>query len=255
MNRFDLACALAKQGGEICLKWFGGKNVVTKKSDTDIVLTADLEAEKFILGEIRKLFPDDAILSEEAGETGKQSSVRWIVDPLDGPVNFNAGIPFFCCAVGVEEKGKMVAAAVYDPITQELYTAERGNGAFLNGNEIHVSPNKNLRASLISSMSRFKDEKAQEQGMRDFQNVLRHCRSIRIRGCTMIDLCQVGRGVFDGFIKIYGAYEDCAVGTLIVEEAGGHISDYDNNPWGPNSKNIVASNGAVHTALLKALGG
>lgn len=229
--------------------------MVTQKSETDVVLTADLEAEKFILGEIKKHFPDDAILSEEAGETGKKSSFRWIVDPLDGTVNFHAGIPFFCCAIGVEEDGKMIAAAVYDPITQHLYTAERGKGAFLNGDKLHASPNENLRTSLISSMSRFKDDKAQEQGMRDFHTILRHCRSIRIRGCTMLDLCQVARGVFDGFIKIYGAYEDCAPGILFVEEAGGQVTDYDGQPWNPDSKNFVASNGKVHKALLKALQG
>jgi myo-inositol-1(or 4)-monophosphatase len=223
------------------------------KSDTDVMLTADTEAEKFILGEIQKHFPDDAILSEEAGNVGTDANVRWIVDPLDGTVNFAAKIPFFCTAIGIEENGVMTVAVVYDPFRKELFTAERGKGAFKNGKKVTVSGNANLKKSIISVMSRFRNEEEQSRGAREFQSILRACRTVRVRGSTMIDMCLVASGSFDGFVKIFGAYEDVAVGTLIIEEAGGKMTDDLGKPWNQQTKHLVASNGILHEELLKAL--
>jgi myo-inositol-1(or 4)-monophosphatase len=253
MDRFTLAKRLAEEGGAICLKWFGKENMVKNKSETDVVTSADLEAEKHILSEIRKYFPDDAILSEEAGETGKKSKIRWIIDPLDGTVNFAAGLPYFACTIGIEENGVMIAAAVFDPITNDLYTAEHGKGAFMNDKRLSVSTNNNLRKSIVSSMSRWNNGPDLERGVREFGNILRHCRTLRIRGCSMLDLCFVANGALDGFLKVNGSYEDFATGALIVEEAGGRVTDDHGNPWGTGTKSIVASNGKLHAALLKAL--
>jgi myo-inositol-1(or 4)-monophosphatase len=253
MQRIDLAKTMAKEAGEILLQWFDRENEVTMKSDTDVMLTADTEAEKYILGEIQKHFPGDAILSEEAGNVGKSSAVRWIVDPLDGTVNFAAKIPFFCTAIGIEENGIMTGAVVFDPFRKELFVAERGKGAFKNEKRISVSENSNLKKSIVSAMSRFRNEEEQSRGAKEFLNILHACRTIRVRGSTMIDMCLVASGSFDGFVKIFGAYEDVAVGTLIIQEAGGKVTDDLGKTWNQQTKHLVASNGILHEELLKAL--
>jgi myo-inositol-1(or 4)-monophosphatase len=254
MDRFSLAKALVIKAGKLILKWYGKENEIIEKGEKDFTLTADLEAEKLLLDEINKYFPDDSILSEEAGDFKNGSEYRWIIDPLDGTANFKANIPYFCTTMAIEMIGQIVVSVVYDPIHNNLFSAQRGQNAFLNGNQIYVSSESNINNFLISySTSNHKSAEVIDLGAGLYRNVLHNCRAIRLQGSSILDLCHVAMGTFDGLIKVGANYWDFAPGCLIVEEAGGIVTSLSSDSWNRETNNIVASNNSAHNEFLKIL--
>lgn len=254
MDRITLAQNLAKVAGDVLLRWYHKENMVITKGEKDFALSADIEAEKSILSGIHTHFPTDTVLSEEAGVTSGVSTFRWIVDPLDGTANFKAKIPYFCSSIAIEKNGEVVIAVVYDPLRKNLYVAEKGHSAYLNGERIHVSVENIVSQYLISySTSKHKSQEVISQGSSMFKNALKHCRAVRLQGSSVLDLCYLASGSFDGLLKVGANYWDYAAGCLIAEEAGGKVTSIDGKPWGPTTENIIGSNNRQHSALVSAL--
>jgi len=254
MERKEVGENIVKKAGKILLEYFEKENVVKNKGKRDFVLDADFEAEKLILNTLQKEFPQDSILSEESDEIRGNSGYRWVVDPLDGTANFKARIPYFCVSIGLEREGKLTMAFVYNPIADDFYFSEKNKGAFLNGKRIKVSSTKQLIKFLISySTSNHKTPKVIELGANSFRKILDNCRAIRLRGSSILDLCNLANGVFDGLIKVGASYWDFAPGCLIIEEAGGKVTDFEGKKWSSKTKNLLASNGIRHEELLKIL--
>lgn len=254
MDRRIVGEVLVKEAGKIVLGYFGKLNKEKKKGEKDFTLDADFEAEKLIINKLTKEFPEDGILSEEAEEIRGSSDYRWIVDPLDGTANFKSRIPYFCVSIGVEKDDKLIMAFVYNPLTKNFYFAEKNKGSFLNGEKIKVSSTKSLIKFLFSySTSNHKNPKVVELGANTFKKILNNCRAIRLRGSSILDLCNLANGTFDGLVKVGASYWDFAPGCLIVEEAGGKATDFDGKKWGIKTENLLVSNNVKHEGLLKLL--
>jgi len=243
----------ALAGGEVLRRHFGGSFAIAYKGDLDLVTEADTESERVIVNILRRRAPDAAILGEEGGEQGPASDSRYLVDPLDGTTNFAHGYPFFSVSVALERRGELVAAAVYDPIREELFTAEKGQGAFLNGRRLRVSTSGELgRALLITGFPY--DLKLDLAGaLRLFNRFMGEARAIRRDGAASLDLGYVAAGRADGFWEEKLKPWDMAAGALLVAEAGGSVTDLRGRPFNWNGNEIVASNGVLHPHMLRVL--
>lgn len=254
MNRKELGTKMVKDAGKLLLKFYNKFNPETAKGRRDFTLEADLEAEKLIISQIKKNFSKDNVNSEEAGEIKGKSEYRWVVDPLDGTANFKARIPYFCVSIGLEKNNELAMSFVYDPLGKNMYFAKKGNGAFINGKQMRVSQINKLKSFLISySTSNHKTLNIIRLGSDCFEKILRKCRAIRLRGSSILDFCNLANGTFDGLVKVGASYWDFAPGCLIVEEAGGKVTDFSGNVWNSKTKNLVASNKIKHGELLKIL--
>ena len=254
MDRKKVGEELARKAGKILMEYFGKENIEKGKGERDHVLDVDFEAEKLIINTLQERFPDDSILSEEADDIVGSSDYRWVVDPLDGTLNFKSRISYFCVSIALEEKGELVMAFVCDPIKDKFYFAEKGKGAFVNGEKMKVSSTEHLIKFLISySTSNHKDLEVVKLGAKSFKNLLDNCRAIRLRGSSILDLCNLAEGIFDGLVKVGANYWDFAAGSLIVEEAGGKVTDFTGQHWDSKSENLFASNGLHHSKLLEVL--
>lgn len=254
MDRKDLGEILVKEAGKVVMEYFGKLNKEKKKSEKDFVLDADYEAEKLIINKITKEFPEDGILSEEADEIKGSSGYRWVVDPLDGTANFKAKIPYFCVSIGVEKDDKLTMGFIYNPNTKDFYFAQKNKGAFLNDKRIKVSSTEHLIKFFVSySTSNHKNPEVIKLGAKSFEKILDNCRAIRLRGSSILDLCNLANGVFDGLIKVGASYWDYASGCLLVDEAGGEVTDFNGKKWGAETENLLATNNIKHEELLKLL--
>jgi len=224
-----------------------------KSSSIDLVTQIDTEAEKIIVDNIRKKYPDHTILGEEGGESSTASAFRWIIDPLDGTVNFTHGLPIYCVSIGVEHNGAMIAGVVYDPNNDELYTAERGKGAYLNGNRIYVSDTGKLIESVLITGFPYDIHENPDHAIERFIDFLTQAQAIRRLGSAAIDLCYVAAGRADGFWEVFLKPWDIAAGILLVEEAGGKVTDFKGNPIDVHSPRVLASNDIIHNQMLEVL--
>lgn len=238
----------ATQASEILLDYFEGpaQGVSTKSSPTDLVSDADRAAERFLADFIRHERPDDGILGEEGAGKGSSSGLTWVVDPLDGTVNFLFGIPVWCVSVAIEDAEGGLVGVIYDPNKEELFAAERGEGATLNGDDIHVSDTDDLSSALIGTGFSY-DSEARRQQADLLRRVLPRVRDVRRAGSAAIDLATLACGRFDGFYEAPMEAWDKAAGILIVREAGGVVSDLE----APNglSPGVVAAGPRLHDAL------
>lgn len=247
------AVTAARAAGAVHLQHLGRlQGVRTKSSPSDLVTVADGEAEAVIREIIAAAYPDHAVLGEEGGEQGEAGEWRWVVDPLDGTVNFAHGYPVFCASVALERRGESVVGAVYDPTRDELFTATRGGGAFLNGEALRVSETPALRTPALVSTG-FPYSTGGERNLAHVAKLLRLGLPIRRPGAAALDLCNVACGRMDAYWEIGVQRWDVAAGALIVEEAGGAVSDLHGQP-GPHGEVIVATNGHLHAELLAVLG-
>ena len=207
---------------------------------------------------MRQRVPDASLLAEETGEAPAefgQSARRFIVDPLDGTTNFAHGYPFFAVSIGFEEEGQMLAAVVYDPCRKELFTAERGGGAFLNGRRLQVSKTCRLEEALLVTGFPYDLRDDLEGTVRLFKRFMGVVRAIRRDGAAALDLCYLAAGRFDGFWEEKLAPWDTAAGALIVEEAGGCVSNFENLPFNCLGNQILATNCHLHQLMLDAIHG
>lgn len=226
-----------------------------KEGVNNLVTEADHAAEKAIFEVIRKNFPDHYILSEEAGELIQDSTYKWIIDPIDGTVNFANGIPLCCVSIGIEKEGTMLLGAVYNPLMNEFFFAERGQGAYLNDKQIHVSSQDQLIKACMVTGFPYTYLDMPNGPLQVFERFIRKGVPVRRLGSAAIDLCWVAAGRFDGFYEHKLNAWDSAAGFLLVEEAGGKVTDFEGTHYSPYQPHLVATNGKIHQELLEVIGG
>jgi myo-inositol-1(or 4)-monophosphatase len=241
--------AIAREAGALLVGYFHQHLKVEYKGDADLVTAADRASEVLIRERISRHWPKHDVLGEEQGLNDQGSDYRWYIDPLDGTTNFAHGYPVFCVSMALEHKGTRIAGVVYDPTRNELFSAEQGKGAQLNGEPVRVSQIANLAESLISTG--FPSHKRHKNpNIHFYHQITLRTHGVRRPGSAALDLCNVASGRFDGFWEFNLNPWDTAAGVLIVEEAGGKVSRFDGAPFELNSRETLASNGLIHEALL-----
>lgn len=247
----------ATEAGAVELRrFFNGSFVISNKEGiNNLVTEADHAAEKAIMDAIQSAFPDHFILSEESGELKQDSTYKWIIDPIDGTVNFANGIPICCVSIGVEKDGEMVLGAVYNPFMNEFYFAERGQGAYLNDKKIQVGNKSSLIKSCLVTGFPYTYLDAPNGPLQVFEKLIRKGVPVRRLGSAAIDLCWVAAGRFDGFYEHKLQAWDSAAGFLMVEEAGGKVTDFKGNYYSPYQPHIIATNGLIHDELVAVVNG
>jgi myo-inositol-1(or 4)-monophosphatase len=249
----QVALRAARAAGRIHLKRLSRISVNRKSNSIDLVTEADRESEAAIIEVIHRAFPTHAILAEESGASTHESDHRWIVDPLDGTTNFAHGFPQFCVSIGYERRGKMQTAVVYDALKKECFVAHRGRGARLNGTPVHVSRTDSLSASLLLTGFPYDRRERRRFYLCFWEAFMQRCQGVRRTGAAALDLAYVAAGRTDGFWEFGLKPWDVAAGSLIVEEAGGIATNMDGSPLGLAAGQIVASNGAIHNAMLRVI--
>ena len=237
----------AREAGALMKSRFNsGFRIDNKEGINNLVTEVDHASEKLIMGIIAEQFPDHFILSEEIGEVSTASPYKWIIDPIDGTVNYANGIPICCVSIGLEKHGVMIMGAVYNPFLEELYFAEKGKGAFLNDKPISVSGKTEVIQSCLVTGFPYTYLDMPNGPLEVFARLIRKGIPVRRLGSAAIDLCWVAAGRFDGFYAW-----DSAAGFLLVEEAGGKVTDFKGDPYSPYQPHILATNGKIHDELLR----
>jgi len=238
-------------GAEVIQQFFDRDfKISNKEGINNLVTEADYASEKAIFSAIREQFPDHFLLSEETGEIVQDSSYKWIIDPIDGTVNFANNIPICCVSIGVEHEGKMILGAVYNPLMKEFFFAEKGGGATLNDKRIYVSLKTQLSTSCLATGFPYTYLESSNGPLDVFSRLIRQGIPIRRLGSAAIDLCYVAAGRFDGFFEHKLNAWDSAAGYLIVEEAGGKVTDLNGDVYNPYQPGLIASNGKIHEQLI-----
>lgn len=271
MKILEHAIQTAQKAGELLLKTAETELEITEKAENDFVTNADQASEKLIIEEINAKFPKHAIIAEE-NSLGQEDMLSkflkanyiWIIDPLDGTLNYSRKIPAYAVSIGVFKTGKvesssnfeylsgeLVAGVVYAPKLGELFAAEKGKGATLNGKPIHVSNQKTLRESVTATGFPAIEK---ERNLPYFSSILKNAGAVRRLGAASLDLCYVAAGRFDGFWEFGLKPWDIAAGALIVEEAGGKVTDIYNDTLDLFGGDILASNGLIHADITKVFG-
>jgi myo-inositol-1(or 4)-monophosphatase len=239
--------------GDVLMRYFGRRHQIEEKPGAGIVTEADKAAESHILKQIFKKFPESSIITEETGEYDGASPLLWVVDPLDGTSNYAHGFPWFCVSIGIYEGKNPLAGGIYHPVLKEFYFAEKGKGSYLNGKRISVSACNQLSRALLGTGFYYSKKKQLAQEIKIFQKMNEVSQAVRRPGSAALDLASVACGRFDGFWERGLSSWDVAAGMLIVEEAGGKITNYAGGTTDMFSREIVASNKKVHKELIKVI--
>ena len=248
----SVAIEVARKAGETLLERLHTDIRISKKGRIDLVTEMDLESEKIIVERIRRSFPDHSILAEEEGNLAGNAPYKWIIDPLDGTTNYAHGYRFFSVSIALEMEDQVVLGVVYDPVTNEVFTAERDRGAKLNGNAIHVSEEEILIDSLLSTGFPY-HEHLITANLEYFGRFLKMARAVRRDGSAALDLCYVACGRFEALWELGLQPWDVAAGKLIVEEAGGRVTRFDDSPCTIYEQEILATNGRIHDQMVPVL--
>lgn len=253
----ELAIRLAREAGALQrARYETALQIRSKSRPIDLVTEVDRACEALVVESLRRERPGDDVLAEEGGaHAATGASWRWIVDPLDGTVNFAHGYPCFCVSIGIERDGVREVGVVYDPLRDELFEAVRGGGARRNGREIRVSRTDTVQRALLATGFAYDVHDSADDNLDRLARAVKHAGGVRRDGSAAIDLCYVACGRFDGYWEGKLHPWDVAAGLLIVEEAGGRTSDLAGGPAPASGREIVASNGQVHQALLELLRG
>jgi myo-inositol-1(or 4)-monophosphatase len=247
------AIAGALEAGKVLQKHFGKKIQIREKPGLGLVTNADVEAEEKSLKILLKKFPDFGVIAEESDLVKSRGQGCWIVDPLDGTTNFVHRFPMFCVSIAAEWEGQIVVGVIYHPILKDLYVAVRGKGATVNGKKLVVSKRKKISDSLLTTGFTYQKENLLHQEIGTFERFSLTARAIRRPGSAALDLAYTSRGVFVGFWARKLSAWDVAAGSLLVQEAGGKVTDFKGNPFSVHAKEIVASNGVIHDSLIQTL--
>lgn len=229
--------------------------VSNKEGINNLVTEVDHKSEDIIINIIKKNFPEHFILSEESGEIAHDSNYKWIIDPIDGTVNFAHHIPICCVSIAVEKDGKMILGVVYNPFINEFFFAEKGKGATLNDKKIHVSEQTQVAKSCLVTGFPYVYLDKTNGPLQVFDKLIRKGVPVRRLGSAALDLCYTAAGRFDGFYEHQLHAWDSAAGFLIVEEAGGKVTDLSGEYYNPYQPGLVATNGIIHDELLKIING
>lgn len=246
---------IAVEAGKIAVE--GGSRLTAseihvKGMPTDLVTEIDRKVEAYLTGRIRERFPDHGIFGEESGETAGAGEYRWVIDPIDGTVNFIHGFPYYSISIALQKQGKTVAGVVYSPRLNELYAAEAGRGASLNGQPLRVSRCETPEQSVLATGFACVRAQIRPDNLDLLPGIARRLQGIRSNGSAALDLCNVAAGRFDGYWEFCLNLYDVAAGALILQEAGGRVTDLaGRNRW-PEA-GICATNGLIHAELPKEL--
>ena len=249
----ELAIQAVQESGQIQKEWLRKDKKIQLKGEINLVTEVDKQCEQRIIEIIKKVFPEHNILTEETPMPELPSPYRWIIDPLDGTTNYAHGYPCFCTSLALELEKEIVLGAIYDPLLDELFTAQKGKGAFLNNERIAVSLTDKLINALLCTGFPYDVRESQENNLDHFNNFIMEARAIRRDGSAALDLCSVAAGRFDGFWELKLCPWDVAAGTRMVEEAGGKVSDFDGSPLDIYGQQILASNGTIHQEMMRVL--
>ena len=244
---------VAREAGALLRERLDDRHVVEYKGEINLVTEADCLSEALIVERIRREFPGHDILTEESPETATGSDFRWIIDPLDGTTNYAHGYPVFCVSIALEVKGVIRQGAVYNPMLNELFTAEKGAGAFLNGRSLTVSRTETLSRSLLATGFPYDIREDRNNNINYFRVMALSAQAVRRAGAAALDLAYIAAGRFDGFWELKLMPWDTAAGWLMVKEAGGEVTDLLGKKYDLASPNILASNGAIHRDMMEAL--
>ena len=245
--------AAAFASGRILSSKFGNISSIVKKGRIDLVTEADTESEKAVIDVIRSCFPHHAILCEESGDLPGDQACQWIVDPLDGTTNFAHALPLFSTSIAFALNGAVTMGVVHNPVMGELFTAVEGQGAFLNGKQIHAANQNTLTDCLLVTGFPYNFKDYFEEIISRFSRCLEASQGVRRLGSAALDLCYVACGRFDGYWEQNLKPWDTAAGQLIAKEAGARVTDFSNRPFDPWMKEIAVGNPAVHKELLSLL--
>jgi len=253
----DTAVSAAKAAGEMQRERLWLEHDIAFKGECDLVTEVDRGCEELIVAAIQVRYPDHDILAEENVYTPRNSSHRWVIDPLDGTTNYAHGFPWFAVSIALEIDGLVQVGVVFHTMMNELFTAIRGAGAFLNGEPIHVSSRAPLKSTLLATGFPYDKSSDNENNFVNFEKFQMEARAVRRAGSAALDLAYVAAGRFDGFWECKLKPWDVAAGTLLVEEAGGRVTDHSGGPYSIQHHRILASNGLIHeemTAMLREEG-
>lgn len=250
----DTAAKAALKAGALQRERLWREHDIAFKGEINLVTEVDRACEELIVGEIRAKYPDHDILAEENEYAPLQSSHKWIIDPLDGTTNYAHGFPWFGVSIAVEIDGTVVAGVVYHPMMDELFTVARGEGAFLNGERLHVSRRAPLKNCLLATGFPYDRNRDNENNLANFEKFQFSARAVRRAGAAALDLAYVAAGRLDGYWECKLKPWDVAAGTLLVEEAGGRVSDHGGGPYSVYHHRILASNGLIHDEMVAVLG-
>jgi myo-inositol-1(or 4)-monophosphatase len=243
-----------KESGAIIQQYFQGQfTVESKEGINNLVTEVDKLSEEKIIGIIKKYCPTHSIISEESGEEKQDSEYQWIIDPIDGTVNFAHGIPICCVSIGLKKGDDLIYGSVYNPMMNELFFAEKGKGSTLNGMPISVSKKSDFRKACLVTGFPYKWPDLQEHPIKVFERFVLEGLPVRRLGSAAIDLCWVACGRFDGFWEYNLSSWDVAAGYLIVEEAGGRITNFEGDRYSVFDKQTLATNGLIHEEMLSLI--
>jgi len=249
----ETAKILAEKAGDHIRQSVSQLRQVDYKGRADMVTDVDRRAEEIILDGIRRAYPDHAVLAEESGKNEILSDYCWVIDPIDGTTNFVHGYPFFGVSIAVQYRQETVAAVVLNPVQGELFSALKGGGAHLNGNPITVSSTSELSKTLLATGFPYQLGERWQHSLTLFETFYRNSHGVRRDGSAALDLCYVAAGRFDGYWEYELNPWDVAAGLLIVQEAGGKTTDFQDNLSDIYDRQVLASNGLIHDAMLQVM--
>ena len=246
----NFAVSLAHEAGALLIEKFDQSIEIHYKGDINLVTEADKMSENIIMAAIRQSFPEHGILSEESPAILDGSSLRWIIDPLDGTTNYAHGYPVFCVSIALEKNGTIILGVIYDPTRRDTFVAVRGEGAFLNGKKLAVSKVSALSRSLLATGFPYDIRESEENNLNYFNIMAKEVQAIRRAGAAALDIAYAAAGRFDGFWELKLKPWDTAAACLLLEEAGGKITDIFGGPWNLLSPNLLASNSLLHEQMI-----
>jgi myo-inositol-1(or 4)-monophosphatase len=249
-----VAVDAARAAGQLLrAELWGPRRIAFKGTPTNLVTEMDARAEALITGRLRERFPRDAILAEEGGATSGESGRRWIIDPLDGTTNYAHGLPIFAVSIGLEVDGRMALGVVYDPNLDELFVAERGTGAWRGGERLAVSAAATLNESLLATGLPYNVRETSDNNLAEFSAFTVRAQGVRRMGSAVLYLAYVASGRLDGYWELRLGPWDAAAGSLLVEEAGGRVTNLEGGRLDLDAPRVVASNGRIHEEMLRVL--
>lgn len=252
-SELEVAIAAARAAGGLLRERFGASHQIRRKGPTDLVTEMDQQAEDLIAGTLREAFPAYGLVGEEGGEQFLSDNPRWLIDPLDGTINYIRGYPFFAVSIALEQDGQIVVGVVYNPILDELFVGEKGRGASLNGHSIHVSATASLDESVLASGFPYDVWTSEADNGRQWHRFLKRALSLRCDASAALDLCHVAVGRIDGYWELELGPWDIAAGALIVQEAGGSVTQVNGDLFSPYGRGVLASNGHLQAEMLAVL--
>ncbi|MEW5977161.1 MAG: inositol monophosphatase family protein [Acidobacteriota bacterium] len=245
----DVGVEAARLAGEVLKESYGRGKTIEYKGENNLVTHVDKRSESLVTEFLTSRFPKHAVLGEEGTNTRPESEYRWVIDPLDGTTNYAHDYPFFCVSIGLEYQGELIVGVVYHPIFEELFVAEKGGGAYLNGKRIQVSKVDKLRQALLATGFPYDVDQNPGAAFDYFQEFVKAAQAVRRDGSAALDLCYLAMGRFDGFWEVRLNPWDTAAGVLILREAGGRVTDFDGNEYVVSNDPVLASNSLIHSEM------